>query len=69
MEKLIIGAMLAVLASGCTVYTYDGPPPSYAYYQPAPMVVRAPVRYWSVHWARQYVVVPGRRNEPCRGRR
>jgi len=68
-----IFVLLALWAGGCTVYTYDGPPPSYVapvYYQPAPMVVRAPVRYWG--WSRTYTVVPGRhRHQPCesRGRR
>lgn len=64
-----------IWATGCTVYTYEGPPPSYVtpvyQYQPAPMMVRAPVRYWT--WSRTYTVVPGRHRhqQPCesRGRR
>lgn len=63
--------LLALMwASGCTVYAYEGPPPEYAspaYYPPAPMVARAPVRYWG--WSRTYTIVPHRHNTPCRGRR
>ena len=58
MQQIVILVAL-IWATGCTVYTYEGPPPTYVpVYQPAPIVVRAPVRYWT--WSRTYTVMPGR---------